>query len=436
MNISIFGLGYVGCVSAGCLARNGHKIIGVDVNLNKIAQINKGEATIIEDEIDKIIKEQRNAGLISATDDFREAVLHSDVSIIAVGTPSTPKGHLNLDYIFNVIRDISTALKEKDKFHVIAIRSTVLPGTCHRIAAMVEEITGKKKNIDFAVVDNPEFLREGSAVYDYYNPPFTLIGSDCETASRMMTLLYDSLPGEIIIAEVKLAEIMKYVNNTFHALKISFANEIGNICKSMGIDSMKVMEIFCKDTQLNISPYYLRPGFAFGGSCLPKDLKGMQTLAHDLYLKTPVIDSIDKTNENQMNRAVEMLEKYQSKKIAILGLSFKAGTDDLRNSPAVALVEILKGKGFQICIYDRNIHMAKLTGKNKEYIESRIPHLEELLEEDIHVLIAKSDVIIVSTKESYFSEALRDSSGKVILDMVGINSNALKKANTYLGINW
>lgn len=434
MNISIFGLGYVGCVSLGCLAQNGHTVIGVDVSESKVEQINNGEATIVEKDIDEIIKQQRAAGRISATTDFREAIVQTEISIVAVGTPSSQKGHLNLEYIFHVAENIGEVLMEKHDFHVIALRSTIFPGTCEKFAHIIEDKSGKKNNIDFAVVDNPEFLREGTAVQDYFHPPLTLIGSDCERATEIMKELYAPLPGEIIVTEVKVAEIMKYVNNTFHALKISFANEIGNICSGLGIDSYKVMEIFCKDKQLNISPYYFKPGFAYGGSCLPKDLKGLQTLAHDLYIKTPVIDSIDKTNDIQIQRAIGMLSKYFGKKIAVLGISFKAGTDDLRNSPFVEVVEILLGRGFDLRIYDENIKVAKLTGKNKAYIESRIPHLEKLLWHDLDKVISEADVIVISNKEPMFEEALRQVNNKVIVDMVRLPY--LKENNNYLGINW
>jgi GDP-mannose 6-dehydrogenase len=435
MNISIFGLGYVGCVSLGCLSQNGHNVIGVDISETKINQINNGIATIVEKDIDKIIKEQRQLNRIRATADHADAIMNSEISIIAVGTPSSPKGHLNLDYIFHVADNLGEVLKNKNSFHVIAIRSTVFPGTCEKFSNIIEKRSGKKNNIDFAVVDNPEFLREGSAVHDYYNPPLTLIGSNCDIASEKMKSLYNTLPAEIIITDVKIAEIMKYVNNTFHALKISFANEIGNICSALNIDAYKVMEIFCKDKQLNISPYYFKPGFAYGGSCLPKDLKGLQTLAHDLYIKTPLIESIDKTNEIQINRAVGILSKYFGKKIAVLGISFKAGTDDLRNSPFVEVVEILLGRGYDLCIYDENVQVAKLTGKNKEYIESRIPHLSRLLSPDLNKLIAESDVIVVSNQEKQFEELLKTVSDKIIIDMVRL-PETVKENNTYIGINW
>lgn len=435
MNISIFGLGYVGCVSLGCLAQNGHKVIGVDVNQNKIDLINQGKPTIIEAEIDLIIKEQHAAGSIIATTDSEMAVLNSEISIIAVGTPSSEKGHLNLNYIFTVAEKIGNAISKKDEFHIVALRSTVMPGTCDKIADIIEKSSGKKRNEAFAVVDNPEFLREGTAVKDYYNPPLTLIGSDNKEAAAKVARLYEQLPAEIIISDLKVAEIMKYVNNTYHALKISFGNEVGNICSELGIDSHEVMDIFCKDKQLNISPYYFKPGFAYGGSCLPKDLKGLQTLAHDLYVNVPVIDSIDKTNENQIARATKMIYKYWNKKLGFLGLSFKEGTDDLRNSPAVRVIESLLGKGADITVYDKNVNTTMLTGTNKDYIDARIPHLSKLLNSDLEEVISKSDVLVVNTKEKEFIERLKTIDNKIIIDFVRLGDEFLDKKN-YRGINW
>lgn len=435
MDISIFGLGYVGCVSLGCLAKNGHTLIGVDVSKTKVDQINEGKATIIEKDIDKIIAEQKVAGRISATTDPISAVSKSEISIVAVGTPSTEKGHLNLKHIFKVAESIGEALAYKRSFHVVAIRSTVLPGTCDKFAGIIERISGKKRNKHFAVVDNPEFLREGTAVYDYYNPPLTLIGSDNPDAAEKIADLYRHLPCEIIITELKIAEIMKYVNNTFHALKISFSNEIGNICSELGIDSHKVMEIFCKDRNLNISPYYFKPGFAYGGSCLPKDLKGLQTLAHDLYLEVPVIDSIHLTNEIQIQRAIKLIYKFWNKKLGFLGLSFKEGTDDLRNSPAVTVIEALLGKGCEISIYDKNINLTMLTGTNKDYINSRIPHLSNLLVSDPYQLINDCEVIVINTRESEFINLISNIENKVIIDLVRLDDSLLTRKN-YLGINW
>jgi GDP-mannose 6-dehydrogenase len=435
MDISIFGLGYVGCVSIGCLAKKGHHIIGVDVSPTKVNQINSGNATIIEKDIDLIISEQRKAGNIEATTSSADAVLRSEITIVAVGTPSSDKGHLDLQYIFKVAEEIGNALKEKKTFHIIAIRSTIMPGTCDKFSDIVEKSSGKKRNIDFAIADNPEFLREGTAVHDFNNPPLTLIGSDNTKAAEILARLYSNLPAEIIITDLKTAEIMKYVNNTYHALKISFGNEIGNICSELGIDSHKVMEIFCKDKQLNISPYYFKPGFAYGGSCLPKDLKGLQTLAHDLYLTVPIIDGINRTNEIQIERAVKMIYKYWNKKLGFLGLSFKAGTDDLRNSPAVTVIEALLGKGCDITIYDKNINVSLLTGTNKEYINTKIPHLASLLTNDPESLIENSDVIIVNTKEPEFVSLIEKVDNKVVIDFVRLDECMLSNSN-YQGINW
>jgi GDP-mannose 6-dehydrogenase len=310
-----------------------------------------------------------------------------------------------------------------------------MPGTCDKIADILQKFSGKKRNEGFAVVDNPEFLREGTAVKDYYNPPLTLIGSDNKQAAEKVAKLYEHLPAEIIITELKIAEIMKYVNNTYHALKISFANEIGNICNELNIDSHEVMNIFCKDRQLNISPYYFKPGFAYGGSCLPKDLKGLQTLAHDLYIEAPVIDSIDKTNDNQIALAIKMIYQYQNKKLGFLGLSFKEGTDDLRNSPAVRVIEALLGKGADITIYDKNVNTTLLTGTNKDYIDARIPHLSKLLNSSLDDVIENSDVLIVNTKENEFIENLKTANNKIIIDFVRLGDEFLHLKN-YTGINW
>ena len=436
MNISIFGLGYVGCVSLGCLARNGHQVMGVDVSETKVRQINSGLATIIEKDIDQIIKEEHDKGRISATTDYSKAILETDVSIIAVGTPSSQTGHLNLQYIFKVAENFGRVLKTKNDFHVIAIRSTVLPGTSEKFASIIEEFSGKKKNVDFAMVSNPEFLREGTAVHDYYNPPITLLGSEHAGAAEKVASLYRQLPAEVVITDVRVAELMKYVNNTFHALKVSFANEIGNICSALEIDSHKVMEIFCKDKELNISPYYFKPGFAYGGSCLPKDLKGLQTLAHDNYVKTPLIESIDKTNELQIARAVEIIQQTKKRKLGFLGLSFKAGTDDLRNSPAVTLIETLLGKGYEIAIYDKNVHLSNLTGTNKEYIDTHIPHLSKLMKSQISDLMHDSEIIVVNNKEKEYVDVLMNvETEHPIIDMVRLPEEIRNKKN-YKGINW
>jgi GDP-mannose 6-dehydrogenase len=436
MNISIFGLGYVGCVSLGCLAKNGHNVIGVDTSPTKVNQINKGLPTIIEKDIDVIIKEQFEGGRIKATTDFKQAILDTEISIVAVGTPSTAHGHLNLDYIYKVAENFGKVLAEKSDFHVIAIRSTVMPGTADKFAAIIEEKSGKLRNVHFAMVSNPEFLREGTAVADYFNPPLTLLGAAHEEAAQKLASLYKQLPAEIVITDIRVAEIMKYINNSFHALKISFANEVGNICKELGVDSHKAMEIFCKDKELNISPYYFKPGFAYGGSCLPKDLKGLQTLAHDLYVSTPVINSIDKTNDVQIQRAIDLIIGQKKRKLGFLGLSFKAGTDDLRNSPAVTVIETLIGKGYDVCIYDKNVQVSRLTGTNKEYIDAHIPHLSKLMTDNLSDVLNNSEVIIINNKEKEYIDTFSNWNGNAkIIDMVRLDGQ-VRNNSGYHGINW
>jgi len=433
MKISIFGLGYVGCVSLGCLARNGYSMIGVDVNPIKVDLINKGLPTIIEKDIDLIIKEQYEKGNLYATTDYREALLNSDVTIICVGTPSTDNGHLNLDYIFETARQIGSVLKEKDSFHVIVIRSTVHPGTNYKVGDIIENFSGKKRNENFAVISNPEFLREGSAVYDYYNPPYTVLGSDNDKALDIMEEIYKDINAPIIKVNIEVAEIIKYVNNSFHALKISFANEIGNICKTLKIDSHQVMELVTMDKKLNLSPYYLKPGFAYGGSCLPKDLRGLRLIAHDNYLNVPLLDSIENSNENQKLKAIQIIEKINSKNLGIIGLSFKSDTDDFRYSPLVEVAEHFLGKGYNFSIYDKNLNLSNLIGVNKDYIQKNIPHLSKLLAQNIDNVIYNSDIIIISQKFEDVENYIEKYSDKYFIDLIKITD---KKYKNYEGICW
>ncbi|MCK4815262.1 UDP-glucose/GDP-mannose dehydrogenase family protein [bacterium] len=434
MEISVFGLGYVGCVSLGCLAQDGHNVIGVDINKEKVNLINQGKPTIIEKSIDKIIKDQYKNGRVKATDNYKEAVLATDISIICVGTPSTEQGHLNLEHIHNVGEQIGESLKEKRTFHTVVIRSTVLPGTNLKVGEIIEKISSKKRNIDFGVVSNPEFLREGSAVKDYYNPAITVLGSDSEKSLEIVKKMYRNINCPIEETDIEVAEIIKYVNNSFHALKIAFANEIGNICKKLGIDSFKLMDLFCKDDKLNISPNYFKPGFAYGGSCLPKDLRALKTLSHDNYLVSPVIQSIEKSNDIQKDMAFNVIASKNNKNIGIIGLSFKAGTDDLRYSPTVELVEKLLGKGYHLKIYDENVYISKLTGTNKAYIDKHIPHLSGLITDDLNAVVEGSDVLVVSHNYEILPGLLKNYPEKVIVDLVGIK-DVLSNQN-YEGICW
>ena len=447
MRISIFGLGYVGCVGAACLAKLGHTVIGVDVNENKVRLINEGKPTIIEEGIAELCAEAHEAGRLSATTDVREAVHATNVSFIVVGTPSSKEGHLNLNYIYTVARQIGEALRDKVESisnlglqdsnlkHIVAIRSTVLPGTNERVGEIIAEASGLVRGKDFTIVSNPEFLREGTSVKDYFNPPLTLVGTDMPEAETVFREIYKGIEAEFICTDIRVAEMMKYVNNTYHALKIVFGNEVGNICKELNIDSHKVMEIFCKDKQLNISPYYFKPGFAYGGSCLPKDMKALKTLAHDHYVDVPVIEAIGESNELQKKRAVQLIMAQGKRKVGILGLSFKAGTDDLRCSPIVDVVESLLGKGFEIRIYDKNVKVSELTGTNKDFIMAKIPHLQHFVSDDLETVCRESDVLVVTNKEKEFADLLERYPNKVVVDLVH-QWKEVDYAGHYEGLSW
>ena len=440
MNISIFGLGYVGCVGAACLAKLGHRVVGVDVNENKVRLINEGKPTIIEEGIAELCAEAHAKGLMSATMDVREAVHGTDVSFIVVGTPSSKEGHLNLNYIYKVAEQIGAALSDKPANkdglrHIVAIRSTVLPGTNERVGEIIAQASGLVRGKDFTIVSNPEFLREGTSVKDYFNPPLTLVGTDMPEAEAVFREIYKGIEAEFICTDIRVAEMMKYVNNTYHALKIVFGNEVGNICKELNIDSHKVMEIFCKDKQLNISPYYFKPGFAYGGSCLPKDMKALKTLAHDHYVEVPVIEAIGESNELQKRRAVQLIMAQGQRKVGILGLSFKAGTDDLRCSPIVDVVESLLGKGFEIRIYDKNVKVSELTGTNKDFILAKIPHLQHFVTDDLEAVCRESDVLVVTNKEAEFADVLGRWPGKTVVDLVR-QWKEVDYDGRYEGLSW
>ena len=437
MNISVFGLGYVGCISVGCLARNNHHVIGVDINSTKVDFLNDGKSPIIEKDIDTILSEQHAVNAIEATIECREAINGSDISFLCVGTPPTPNGHLNLQGIYNVSQEIGHALAGKDAFHVIAIRSTVLPGTNEKVAQIIEEASGKKKDVHFAVVSNPEFLREGTAVRDYYNPPYTLIGTTNKKAAKIMQEVYRTIDAPFIQTEIKVAELIKYVSNAFHALKITFANEVGNICKKMGTNAVELLDIFCQDTKLNISSKYLKPGFAFGGSCLPKDLKALSIIAHDFYLECPVIENVLRSNEVQKEIVLNKIIDFGKQRIGFLGLSFKEQTDDLRSSPIIDVIEKLLGKGFDVKIFDRNVHISNLIGANKEYIMSKIPFISKFITNDPKQIIGAVDVIVVVNNEHEFSAILNTVPvDTIVYDLVNISFENKSRCKNYTGIAW
>ncbi len=418
-NISIFGLGYVGCVGMGCLAQQGHRMVGVDTEATKVSFIDQGRPTIIEKDIDGILAEQHAAGRISATRDATLAVSQTEVSFICVGTPPSSTGHLNLTAIHKVAEQIGEALRHKNNGrHVIALRSTVLPGTGAAVSEIIARASGQVAGHDFAVVSNPEFLREGSSVEDFAHPSFTLIGTNCEWAADVMREVYSKIDAPFTVTSQEVAEMMKYVCNSFHALKITFANEVGNICEKLKIDSRQLMEVFCQDTKLNISKAYLKPGFAYGGSCLPKDLRALRTIAHDHYLQTPVLEAIERSNEFQKDIALKRILDFGKQNVAFLGLAFKAGTDDLRESPIVDVIERLLGKGYNIRIYDPHVQVSQLTGANRDYILQKIPFISRFISDDLTGVIENSDVVVVVNKMPGLTDALKGASaGKVIYDL-------------------
>lgn len=438
MKISVFGLGYVGSVSAACLAALGHEVIGVDVNPMKVEMINAGQSPVIEAELDTLIAEGVRTGRLRASTDANEAVAASEVSLICVGTPSNDNGDLNLTYVERVCREIGCALAEKNGYHMVIVRSTLLPGcTEEKIIPLLEKSSRRQAGRGFGISFNPEFLREGTAVRDFYHPPFTLIGQYDSRGAEIAADLYTGIDAPLLTVPIKVAEMVKYANNAFHALKIAFANEIGNICKCQGIDSHQVMDIFCRDEKLNISSAYLKPGFAFGGSCLPKDLRALLYHAHRLDLNVPVLEAILPSNDLQIKRGFELIKQTGKKKIGVLGFSFKAGTDDLRESPVVELIEILIGKGYQVRVYDKNVSLARLHGSNRAYIEREIPHIASLMSSSLEEILVESEVIVIGNKAPEFRQVLQQlHRDQIIIDLVRISQDTDPSPARYEGIGW
>jgi GDP-mannose 6-dehydrogenase len=436
--ISIFGLGYVGAVSLACLAENGHRVIGVDVNPLKADIINDGRSPIIEHGLEEMIRKGVASGAIRALTNSSEAIHNTDISFISVGTPSNGNGSLDLSYVEKVAREIGQALADKNQYHVVILRSTVLPGTTEELLIpILEQESGKKCGVDFGVCFNPEFLRESTAIKDFYDPPFTVIGAEDKKVADIVQGLYSMLNAPLRIASIREAEMIKYACNSFHALKVTFANEIGTICKAAGIDSHKVMEIFCLDTKLNLSPYYLKPGYAFGGSCLPKDLRALVYLGRHFDLSLPILESIIPSNELQVERAYQMVTQAGSKHVGVLGFSFKAGTDDLRESPIVELIERLIGKGYDIQVYDRNVSLANLYGANRAYIEKEIPHIAQLMRDNIEDVIEGSDVIVIGNNSPEFQNVQSRYNGHhVTIDLVRAAGREVVSNANYHGISW
>ncbi|MFT0624618.1 GDP-mannose 6-dehydrogenase [Ectopseudomonas guguanensis] len=421
MRITIFGLGYVGAVCAGCLSARGHEVIGVDVSQTKIDLINQGKSPIVEPGLAELLEAGVKSGRLRGTTDVAAAVLASELSFIAVGTPSKRNGDLDLGYMESVCKQIGAALRDKQERHTVVVRSTVLPGTVKNVVIpLIEAASGKKAGVDFGVATNPEFLRESTAIKDYDFPAMTVIGELDQQSGDLLQELYSELDAPIIRKSIEVAEMIKYTCNVWHAAKVTFANEIGNIAKAAGVDGREVMDVVCQDHKLNLSKYYMKPGFAFGGSCLPKDVRALSYRAGSLDVEAPLISSLMRSNAAQVKKAFDIVTNYDKRRIGLLGLSFKAGTDDLRESPLVELAEMLIGKGYELRIFDSNVEYARVFGANKEYIESKIPHVSSLLCKELDEVVAQSDVLIIGNGEKRFAEVMESvGEDKQIVDLVG-----------------
>ena len=435
MSVSVFGLGYVGCVSAACLADAGHRVVGVDVSQKKVDQINSGQSTILEQGIGDMVANVVKVGRLSATNDVSKAVLGSEISLICVGTPSRPNGSIDLAFVLRVSQQIGEALSHKGGWHTVVVRSTVMPGTIdtHVIPA-IEAASGLKHGENFAVCSNPEFLREGTSIRTR-DPPFTLIGVANPAHAEPVAALYASLKASLHVVTLRVAETLKYACNCFHGLKVGFANEIGNLCKSIGVDSHEVMHLFCQDNKLNISSAYLRPGFTFGGSCLPKDLRAMVHRGRVEDVPMPILEALLDSNRRQIDRAFHMIMAAGSKRIGVLGLSFKAGTDDLRESPIVALVEMLIGKGCQVAIHDRNVSEGNIIGANRAYVEREIPHLWSLLLASPAEVIDRSETIVIGNSSKEYRELEYPLAGRIVIDLARAIGGRVS-GESYQGICW
>jgi GDP-mannose 6-dehydrogenase len=425
-------------VSAASFANDGHDVTGVDVNPEKVRAINEGRSPIVEPGLDELLKRGADEHRLRATTSTADAVHASDLSLICVGTPSRKNGSLDLTHLERVCEQIGEAIATKDAYHVVVVRSTVLPGTTHGVVIpSLERHSGKKYGEGFGVAVNPEFLREGTAIKDFRQPPLTLVGHNHAADAAPTGALYERVEAPLFSTSIQVAEMMKYTSNAWHAVKVVFANEIGNLCKRVGVDSHEVMDIFCKDEKLNLSPYYLRPGFAFGGSCLPKDVRAMQYRAKEVDLEMPLINSVLHSNRMQVQHAIDQIVETGRKRIGLFGFSFKAGTDDLRESPMVILAEALLGKGYQLCIYDKNVSLARLVGANKQYINEQIPHLSQHLCDSIDSVIEQSDVIVIGNGAPEFSDAVtRCRADQVVIDLVRIPLDFSKVSARYDGICW
>ncbi len=438
-NISVLGLGYVGAVTAGCLASKGHHVLGVDTNTTKIAKIQAGRSPVLEPGLDELINESHAAGRLQATTDTASAVRDTNLTFLCVGTPSLRMGRLDLSSVERSCREAGEALRSKSSFHWFILRSTILPGTAEELAIpTIEAASGKRAGIDFAICTNPEFTREGCAVPDFLTPTMTVFGAADPAHLNPLRQVYNWVPGQIFETSLRVSEMVKYACNTFHALKVSFANELGILCKETGVDAEAVTKILTSDTKLNISPAYLTPGFAFGGSCLPKDVRALAYKARELDLNLPLLEAIMPSNEAHIERAVEAILRSRRKRVAVLGLSFKAKTDDLRESPMVKLIKNLIGEGCKVRIWDRDVALGQLLGTNLQYIEEEIPHLGSLLSDDLQSILQNADIVVLGTK-AVDPDALRAGlqADQIVIDLVSARRpECLNGRSSFEGLCW
>ena len=437
MRICVMGLGYVGAVSAACLAKDGHTVIGVDPNPIKVDLINAGKSPIVEDQVSELVAEHAASGRLSATTDAAEAIGQTDLALVCVGTPGQDNGALDMTYLERASANIGKALKDTDSFYAVVVRSTVLPGTSRNVVIpAIEANSGKTEGNEFGVVMNPEFLREGSAVYDFYNPPKIVVGGDNDTAADMLLSLAPPTDAPVVRAPFEVAEMVKYVDNSWHALKVAFGNEIGRICDPLDIDSHAVMDIFCMDTKLNISDKYLKPGMAFGGSCLPKDVRAINYHARSNDVELPIMSSLTTSNETHLETSLKMILDTGAREVTILGLSFKAGTDDLREAPMVEIAERLIGKGIRLKIYDRNVSLARLTGANEKFIHDHLPHIGELLIDDLNQAVDGAELVVLGNSDPAFADVAKLVPADMpVIDLVRIVSDPTGLEN-YQGLGW
>lgn len=438
MNISILGLGYVGVVSFGCLTLEGHHVIGVDIDPAKLDLLRSGVSPIVETGMQDLIGRSLQSGRAEVTDDVEYAIHNSEISFICVGTPANSNGSQDLSALTRIAVQVGAALKSKPGHHVIVIRSTVPPGTVEGIIKeSIESHSGKRLGEHFGLCFQPEFIREGSSIRDYNHPPFTVVGGDSERSVEMVRRIFGHFDCDFIVTSIRTAEMLKYCSNVFHAVKIVFANEIGRICRSLDIDSREVMELFCRDTHLNISPAYLKPGFAFGGSCLPKDMNALLYLAKTYDATVPMLSQVPVSNRMQIDRAVDMVLATGKRSVGMLGLSFKSGTDDLRDSPLVILAEQLIGKGMNLRIFDSEVSLSRLIGANRRYIEATIPHIGSLIKERCGEVIKDSEVIVVGLPDKAAVEELYAACRRshIVIDLTGAVDKS-RIAGEHHGICW